>query len=97
MNKIDKNFANKYRLRLTIGNVFAIILMLRSMFIFMDEDYEGWQYILAPTSLIIGLFIIALDYFIQINFKKYILLNIFELIDLITFFIVFYDFVKFIF
>jgi hypothetical protein len=97
MNKLDENFVNKYRFRLTIGNVFAIILMLRSMFIFMDKSYEGWQYILAPISFIIGLFIIAFDYFIKINFKKYLLLNIVELIVLITLFIVFYDFVKFIF
>ena len=97
MNKNDENLVNKYRFRLTIGNVFAIILILRSIFIFMDKAYEGWQYILAPISFIIGLFIIAFDYLIQINFKKYLLLNIVELIFLITFFIVFYDFIKFIF
>lgn len=97
MNKIDENFADKYRFRLTVGNVFALVLIFRSIFIFMDKDYEGWQYFLAPISFIIGLFLIAFDYFFQINFKKYLLLNIVELIFLITFFIVFYDFVKFIF
>jgi hypothetical protein len=97
MNKIDENFANKYKLRLTVGNVFAVILLLRSIFIFLDKAYEGWQFFLAPTVFIFGLFLVLCDYFVQINVKKYLLLNIVELIILLTFFTVFNDFVKFIF
>lgn len=97
MNKIDENFATKYKLRLTVGNVFALILLFRSIFIFMDKAYEGWQFFLAPTVIIIGLFLIVCDYLFQINVKKYLLLNIIELIVLLTFFAVFNDFAKFIF
>ena len=97
MNKIDENFVNEYRFRLTIGSVFAIILISRSMFIFLDKSYEGWQFFLAPTIFISGLFLVLCDYFVQINVKKYLLLNIVELIVLLTFFTVFNDFVKFIF
>ncbi|MBM6499891.1 hypothetical protein [Flavobacterium macrobrachii] len=95
LKKSKMKLPNKYRL--AIGNILAVFLIVRSVFVFFDKGYEGWQFILAPTLFVIGLFAFAFDFFFQRLYAKYLLMNLIELIIFIVLGVVYYDFLKIIF
>lgn len=87
----------EYIYKITLGGVFAVFLVIRSVILFFEDGHYGWNVIIAPIIFLTGVFLFAYDFFFQRLLKKYLLLNIIELIILIVLGIMFWDFLKIIF
>ncbi len=78
------NYSENFKYKLTIGNLSSIASIIFAIYYFAFPGIEGWGIYISILLIFFAIFIFTIDFLIQKFRMKYILINLTEILIIVT-------------